>query len=83
LRDSPEGILGTLNVVKAVNTLGDQHNINKLQLNIGGIWEMKKNQYIIVATSNKSEFKPKNGKDVINNNYILDTSLGNDKGTLR
>jgi len=44
---------------------------------------MKKNQYIIVATSNKSEFKPKNGKDVINNNYILDTSLGNDKGTLR
>jgi hypothetical protein len=80
LKDKPEG---SLNVVKAVNTLGHQYNINNLQLNIGGIWEMKKNQYAIVATSNRNELKPKKEKEVINNNYILDTSLGNDKGTLR
>ena len=44
---------------------------------------MKKSQYIICATSNKNEHKAKDKNGVFNNNYILDATLGNDKGSLR
>jgi hypothetical protein len=57
LRDSPEGKLHT---VKAVNTLGHLYGINNLQLNIGGIWETKKNEYVLVATSNKGDHNARN-----------------------
>jgi hypothetical protein len=38
---------------------------------------------MLVASSSKSDTKAKDKNGVVNNNFILDTTAGNDKGTLR
>ena len=38
---------------------------------------------MIVANSGKTDAKAKNPAGIVNNNFILDTTLGNDQGTLR
>lgn len=38
---------------------------------------------MLVAISSKNEAKAKNVNGVINNNFILDATAGNDKGMLR
>jgi hypothetical protein len=38
---------------------------------------------VLVCNSGKADAKAKNKDGDINDNFILDTSLGNDQGTLR
>jgi hypothetical protein len=41
------------------------------------------NKYMIVAITSKNENKAKNKNNVVNNNFILDATPGNDKAVLR
>jgi hypothetical protein len=38
---------------------------------------------MLVCNSGKNDAKAKNSAGIVNNNFILDTSLGNEHGTLR
>jgi hypothetical protein len=69
--------------VRAVNTIGSLYKTNNPQIGISSIWESKPNEYLVCATSNKSELKARNKEGVFNNNYIINTVMGNDKATIR
>jgi len=80
LKEDPKG---KMQVVKALNTLGNEYGINNMQVGIGGLWETLPDRYMLITSSSKSDHKAKNKKGVVNNNFILDATAGNDKGTLR
>ena len=49
------------------------------------LWETKPNVYCLCSLSNKLDHKDKckDKNGVINNNYIIDATLGNDQATIR
>ena len=72
-----------MQTVKAANTLGIEYGINNLQVGIGGLWEIQPDNYMLVTSTNKNENKAKNKKGVVNNNFVLNATTGNDVATLR
>lgn len=77
LKNHPQG---KLTIFCVSNNLGSIYGMGDFQLNMGGIWEMQKDKYMVVATSNK---KIKNSKGIINNIYIIDAGQGEDKPIIR
>ena len=76
---------GKFQEVKAKINLGAQYGIGDVQLKISYLWETKPDVYWLVALSNKMDHKDKckDKNGVVNNNYVIDATLGNDQATIR
>lgn len=60
---------GRYQVHKQANEIGKSQGLNKCEVAITTMWEMRPNEFFLVCISNRTE--PKDG--VINNNYVWDT----------
>ena len=78
-------VKGSLETVSLVNTIGQEYGIDNIELSISTLWESSTNQYMITGLSSKNDHKNKckDAKGVINNKFIIDASLGNEKAMVR
>lgn len=56
--------------------MGLAYGLNKVEIAVNTIWEMKKDIFCICSITSKTEQEKKNAAGVVNNNYIMDVKTG-------
>jgi hypothetical protein len=73
LRADPKG---KFNHYKIRNTIGEPYGMEKVEMAITNVWEMRRGQFCLVSVSNKTEGKALNKEGVVNNNFVMDVDTG-------
>ena len=71
LRDDPKGAYRRW-VVR--NTAGVPYGLDRFEMAINTMWEVRRGQFMLVCISNKTENNSLNKDGVINNNYVVDVT---------